>query len=112
MTDNLTYKKAGVDYDQQDRIMENLTYWVSRTFEFQPNSVKLPLGYFANVMDIGNSIGLALSTDGVGTKIMVAQMMNKYDTVGIDIHAARIEAGFRDLEDLGLAGFRRIVATL
>src|SRR5579884_1391754 len=90
MTENLTYKKAGVDYDQQDRIMGNLTYWVTRTFEFQPNTVKLPLGYFANVIDIGNGLGLALSTDGVGTKILVAQMMNKYDTVGIDCVAMNV----------------------
>jgi phosphoribosylformylglycinamidine cyclo-ligase len=90
VTDDLTYKKAGVDYDQQDQIMHNLTYWVTRTFDFQPNSVKLPLGYFANVVDIGNGLGLALSTDGVGTKIIVAQMMNKYDTVGIDCVAMNV----------------------
>src|SRR5215467_4452134 len=90
MTDDLTYKKAGVDYDQQDQIMNNLTYWVTRTFEFQPGSVKLPLGYFANVLDIGHGLGLALSTDGVGTKIIVAQMMNKYDTVGIDCVAMNV----------------------
>jgi phosphoribosylformylglycinamidine cyclo-ligase len=90
MTDDLTYKKAGVDYDQQDQIMHNLTYWVTRTFEFQPGSVKLPLGYFANVLDIGHGLGLALSTDGVGTKIIVAEMMNKYDTVGIDCVAMNV----------------------
>jgi phosphoribosylformylglycinamidine cyclo-ligase len=90
MTDHLTYKKAGVDYDQQDRIMNNLTYWVTRTFDFQPNSVKLPLGYFANVVDFGNGMGLALSTDGVGTKIIVAEMMQKYDTVGIDCVAMNV----------------------
>src|SRR5438094_1251351 len=85
-----TYKEAGVDSAQQDRIVLILTYCVTRTFEFQPNTVKLPLGYFANVVDIGNGLGLALSTDGVGTKIIVAQMMNKYDTVGIDCVAMNV----------------------
>src|SRR5262245_56017949 len=90
MSDQRTYKGAGVDSEQQDRIMHNLTYWVERTFALRPNSVKLPLGYFANVIDIGNGIGIALSTDGVGTKIIVAEMMNKYDTIGIDCVAMNV----------------------
>jgi phosphoribosylformylglycinamidine cyclo-ligase len=84
MSEHMTYKGAGVDSEQQDRIMPNLTHWIERTFENRPNSVKLPLGYFANVIDVGNGLGIALSTDGVGTKILVAELMNKYDTIGID----------------------------
>src|SRR5436309_5673128 len=90
MSDDLSYQKAGVDTEKQDRIMGNLTYWVERTFAFRPDSVKLPLGYFANVIDLGNGLGLALSTDGVGTKIIVAEMMEKYDTVGIDCVAMNV----------------------
>jgi phosphoribosylformylglycinamidine cyclo-ligase len=90
MKDRGTYKGAGVDTQQQDRIMHNLTYWVERTFDFRPNSVKLPLGYFANVIDVGNGLGIAVSTDGVGTKIIVAEMMNKYDTIGIDCVAMNV----------------------
>jgi len=45
-----TYKEAGVDSAQQYRLMHNLSYWVEQTFRFRPNTVKLPLGYFANVM--------------------------------------------------------------
>ena len=90
MSDHPTYKGAGVDTAQQDRIMHNLTYWVQRTFAFRPNSVKLPLGYFANVIDVGNGLGIAVSTDGVGTKIIVAEMMNKYDTIGIDCVAMNV----------------------
>jgi len=40
-------------------------------------------GYFANVVEVGDT-KLALSTDGVGTKILISQMMQKYDTIGID----------------------------
>src|SRR5256885_2549673 len=90
MSEHLTYKGAGVDSEQQDRIMPNLTRWIERTFENRPNSVKLPLGYFANVIDVGNELAIALSTDGVGTKIIVAEMMNKYDTVGIDCVAMNV----------------------
>src|SRR5437867_1376094 len=90
MSDDLSYQKAGVDTEKQDRIMGNLTYWVERTFAFRPNTVKLPLGYFANVSDLGNGSGIAVSTDGVGTKLIVAEMMNKYDTVGIDCVAMNV----------------------
>src|SRR5438876_6866260 len=90
MTDPPAYKAAGVDTEQQDRIMHNLTYWVQRTFSFRPDTVKMPLGYFANVVDVGNGLGIAVSTDGVGTKIIVAEMMNKYDTVGIDCVAMNV----------------------
>jgi len=90
MSDELTYKSSGVDSAQQDRIMPNLTYWVERTFENRPDSVKLPLGYFANVIDIGNGVGLALSTDGVGTKILIAELLHRYDTIGIDCVAMNV----------------------
>lgn len=90
MTDDPAYKGAGVDTEQQDRIMHNLTHWVQRTFAFRPNTVKMPLGYFANVIDVGNGLGIAVSTDGVGTKIIVAEMMNKYDSIGIDCVAMNV----------------------
>jgi phosphoribosylformylglycinamidine cyclo-ligase len=90
MNEHLTYKGAGVDSEQQDRIMPNLTHWIERTFQNRPNTVKLPLGYFANVIDVGNELAIALSTDGVGTKILVAEMMNKYDTIGIDCVAMNV----------------------
>ncbi len=50
----------------------------------------MPSGYFANVLGIGQGIGLAISTDGVGTKLLVAQMANKYDTIGIDCVAMNV----------------------
>jgi phosphoribosylformylglycinamidine cyclo-ligase len=50
----------------------------------------LDFGYYANVLDLGNNVGLAISTDGVGTKIMVAEAMRKYDTIGIDCIAMNV----------------------
>jgi phosphoribosylaminoimidazole (AIR) synthetase len=55
----VTYNGAGVDSEQQDGIMPNLTHWIERTFENRPNRVKLPLGYFASVVDVGNGLGIA-----------------------------------------------------
>ena len=89
-TQSLTYQEAGVDTEQQDRAMPLLGQWIERSFALRPGEVKLPLGYFANVVDIGNGIGLAVSTDGVGTKILIAQMLDKYDTIGIDCVAMNV----------------------
>ena len=44
----------------------------------------IDFGYYANVIPITSEMGVAISTDGVGTKILVAQALGKYDTVGID----------------------------
>jgi phosphoribosylformylglycinamidine cyclo-ligase len=87
---SLTYQAAGVDTEQQDRAMPLLSQWIERSFALRPGEVKIPLGYFANVVDIGNGMGIAVSTDGVGTKILVAQMLGKYNTVGIDCVAMNV----------------------
>ena len=49
----------------------------------------LPFGYFANVIDIGGT-GIAICTDGVGSKALIAQMMGRYDTIGIDCVAMNV----------------------
>ena len=51
--------------------------------------VLLPLGHFANVIEIGGQ-GIAFSTDGVGSKTIIAQMLGKYDTIGIDCVAMNV----------------------
>ena len=87
-----SYERAGVK--PIDKTMSSgsglsgLCKWVEKTFslnsDYQPI---MPLGYFANVVKITPEIGMAISTDGVGTKLLVAEMMAKYDTVGIDLIA-------------------------
>src|ERR1700756_2594475 len=54
-----------------------------------PGAVKLPIGYFANVVDVCGH-GIAISTDGVGSKAMIATMLGKYDTIGIDCVAMNV----------------------
>src|SRR5215510_13104264 len=51
--------------------------------------VLLPIGYFANVIEM-DGIGLELCTDGVGSKTIIADMMGKYDTIGIDCVAMNV----------------------
>jgi phosphoribosylformylglycinamidine cyclo-ligase len=50
----------------------------------------LDFGAYASVLEIGGQMALAISTDGVGTKAIVAQLMDRYDTVGIDCVAMNV----------------------
>ncbi len=88
----LTYKAAGVNSEKKENAMPLLKQWVERSFSLRTSlgSVVLPLGYFANVIDVGNGVGVAISTDGVGTKIIIAQMLGRYDTIGIDCVAMNV----------------------
>jgi phosphoribosylformylglycinamidine cyclo-ligase len=90
--DAASYRGAGVDVEREEQVLARVIETVSETFAFVRGTGKpvLPIGFFANVIDIGHGMGLALSTDGVGTKLMVAQMMQKYDTVGIDCMAMNV----------------------
>jgi phosphoribosylformylglycinamidine cyclo-ligase len=85
------YKTAGVDTAAAQsglhKIIERITATWPPPGDF--GSVKLAIGYFANVIDIGG-IGLAICTDGVGSKSIIAQMMNRYDTIGIDCVAMNV----------------------
>ncbi len=86
------YKSYGVDSHQEDVAMGKLLDWINPTFAFRPKIGKniLPVGFFANIIDIGNGKGIALSMDGVGTKILVAEKLGKYETIGIDCVAMNV----------------------
>jgi phosphoribosylformylglycinamidine cyclo-ligase len=87
-----SYRDTGVDTHAAAASISKFSDLIRGTFNFHQNvgRVMLDLGYFANVIDLGNNTGLAISTDGVGTKILIAQAMNKYDTVGIDCMAMNV----------------------
>ncbi len=87
---SLTYDAAGVSSAREEAALEQLGRWINQTFGFNPAKPLLPLGYFANVLQLSNDMGLAISTDGVGTKLLVAQALRKYDTVGIDCIAMNV----------------------
>lgn len=85
------YRDSGVDTDEADiglnRLVQRITHTWPPAGKF--GAVQLPIGYFANVIDIGG-IGLAICTDGVGSKAIIAQRMNRYDTIGIDCVAVNV----------------------
>src|ERR1700751_3179174 len=79
------YRGAGVDTDEAARGLDRLADRITRSWPRPGDlgAVQLPIGYFANVIDIAG-VGLALCTDGVGSKAVIAQAMNCYDNLGID----------------------------
>ncbi len=82
------YKEAGVDIDAGNRFVELIKPIVSRTFK---PVVITDIGGFAGLfslqsLDTENPV-LVASTDGVGTKLKIAFMMDKHDTVGLDLVA-------------------------
>ena len=84
------YKEAGVDVAEADKGLANIVGRITATWpQSGLGQVQLPIGYFANVIDVGG-VGLAIGTDGVGSKAIVAGMMKKYDTVGIDCVAMNV----------------------
>jgi len=50
----------------------------------------LPNGYYASALRLNDELALGLCTDGVGSKLLVAEMLGKYDTVGIDCIAMNV----------------------
>jgi len=84
------YKQTGVDTAEADAGLTRIVQRVQGTWpKHGLGRVLLPIGYFANVIEI-DGIGLALCTDGVGSKTIIADMMRKYDTIGIDCVAMNV----------------------
>src|SRR5262245_66492865 len=86
------YAASGVDSTKAEDGLSRLRTWVEKTFSLNPMArPHLPLGYFANVIRLdGLNTGIAISTDGVGTKLLVAAQVGKYDTVRIDCIARHV----------------------
>lgn len=82
------YAQGGVDTDEADRALSRLLLELAPTQAFGPQ-MDVGVGHFAAVIRVG-SIQLALTTDGVGTKLLVAELMGRYDTVGIDCVAMNV----------------------
>src|SRR5439155_4897007 len=85
------YKTAGVDTTAAQSGLQKIIASIKQTWPAPGalGAVKLDIGYFANVIDIGG-IGLAISTDGVGSKVIIADLMKRYDTIGIDCIAMNV----------------------
>jgi phosphoribosylformylglycinamidine cyclo-ligase len=84
------YAAAGVDVAAADRAVGALVD-VLRTIDPGRESRVVPLpGHYASVLRLTDTLGLALGTDGVGSKIVVAEQAGRLDTVGIDCIAMNV----------------------
>src|SRR5580700_2588373 len=84
------YKDTGVDTAEADAGLRNIVRRVQGTWpQHGMGRVVLPIGYFANVIEM-DGVGVALCTDGIGSKTIIAHMMEKYDTIGIDCVAMNV----------------------
>jgi len=77
-TEGLTYAETGVDIDESEAATAAL---IGAAGEFE--------GDYAGLVDIGDQY-LALATDGVGTKLLVAEAIDDYSTIGIDCIAMNV----------------------
>ena len=87
-----TYQGSGVTSLDQRPGFKALLGQLKQTFAFRPDTGRslLNFGCYASILDIGTPQAIAISTDGIGTKAIVAQLMDKYDTVGIDCVAMNV----------------------
>src|SRR3984885_15390990 len=84
------YRASGVDTAEADKGLSHIVRRVQGTWpRHGMGRVVLPIGYFANVVEMDGT-GIALCTDGVGSKTIIASMMEKYDTIGIDCVAMNV----------------------
>jgi phosphoribosylformylglycinamidine cyclo-ligase len=84
----ITYENAGVNIEAGNEVVSRIKNMVKTTFS---SNIISNLGSFAALIDLkpilknyDNPV-LVQSIDGVGTKVIIARMMNKFDTLGIDL---------------------------
>jgi phosphoribosylformylglycinamidine cyclo-ligase len=86
----VNYKDSGVDIGKADRLIAALKQRIEKTFD---GHVLSSIGGFASLTEIPKGYRrpvLVSSTDGVGTKLRIAFMSGKHDTVGIDLVAMSV----------------------
>jgi len=88
------YASAGVDEErEQDVFAQAMRPWLARTSvrsSLVTSITGLASGYFATLMHIPPGPPIALTTDGVGTKILLARAANRWEPVGVDCVANNV----------------------
>jgi phosphoribosylformylglycinamidine cyclo-ligase len=86
----ITYKKSGVNINAADKFVN----FISSVSSKNKGKKKFSnIGGFGSISDIPNHIKrpkIVACTDGVGTKVEIANMLDKYDTIGIDLVAMSV----------------------
>lgn len=80
----ISYKDAGVDWEKGDAFVRKINALVGSTYS---KAVEMGVGSYAGLYRINDDQFLAASTDGVGTKLKVAQTLGRHNSIGIDLVA-------------------------
>ncbi|HET6457648.1 MAG TPA: phosphoribosylformylglycinamidine cyclo-ligase [Nitrosopumilaceae archaeon] len=87
----VTYKDAGIDIRKIKQSQATIGRLIASTHKLQKRVKTLSgFGHYAGIVEIPGGKLLATHTDGVGTKVIISQMMKKYDTIGIDCVAMNV----------------------
>lgn len=84
------YAAAGVDTKKADAGVGALVDVLRRIETGKPSRSRLASGHYASVLEVAPNLGVALSTDGVGSKLVVAESCDRLETVGIDCIAMNV----------------------
>ena len=87
----LTYKDAGVDISKIKQSQAAIGKMIESTHKLQKMAkITHGFGHYAGIVEIPGGKLLATHTDGVGTKVVIANLMKKYNTIGIDCVAMNV----------------------
>ena len=87
----ITYKDAGIDIKKIKQSQATIGRLITSTHKLQKKvQIASGFGHYAGIVEISGGKLLATHTDGVGTKVIISQMMKKYDTIGIDCIAMNV----------------------
>lgn len=84
------YARAGVSQSDADLAVSRLVAALATANIGRPSRQVDLSGHYAAVIKLDEVTGIALSTDGVGTKLLVAEQLGRFDTVGIDCIAMNV----------------------
>ncbi len=91
MMKKITYKKSGVDIKSMDELKNNIKCIAKKSFSRSAIKDIGGFGAFYSLEDMRfKKPVLVSSSDGVGTKLKIAQLINKHDTIGIDLVAMNV----------------------
>ncbi len=87
----ITYRGSGVDISGIRKSQARIGRIVAGTHKNQKEArIAHGFGHYAGIVRVGNGTLVATHTDGVGTKVLIAGKMKKYDTIGIDCIAMNV----------------------
>ncbi len=90
MSEQSAYESAGVSQSDADDAVDALVRSLSRIDTGKPSRVVPLPGHYASVLRIDDRRGIAFGADGVGTKMVLAERLDRFETIGIDCIAMNV----------------------